>query len=149
MPIVRANGQSIVCESGARLRDVLRSAGISLYSGPARIVNCRGIGSCGTCAVAIEQDQPDAIPPLNWIENARFNFPPHSAMGPIGLFGSQPSSQGLRLACQVRVLGDISVTKFDGFWGQGRQVAWAAEPIASGVADGELLGDLRENGQTS
>jgi ferredoxin len=136
MPIVRANGQSIVCESGARLRDVLRSAGISLYSGPARIVNCRGIGSCGTCAVAIEQDQPDAIPALNWIEKARFNFPPHSAMGPaIGLFGSQPSSQGLRLACQVRVLGDISVTKFDGFWGQGRRIAWAAEPIEPGLTD--------------
>ncbi|MFM7713826.1 MAG: (2Fe-2S)-binding protein, partial [Microcystis sp.] len=27
-----------------------------------------------------------------------------------------------RLACQVKVFGDIEVTKYDGFWGQGDAV---------------------------
>ncbi len=140
MPIVRAQGQSITCESGATLRTVLRRAGVSLYNGPARIVNCRGIGSCGTCALAIEAIEPgtiaDAISELNWIEKARLNFPPHSAMGPgLPLLGPQPSSQGLRLACQVKVFGDINVTKFDGFWGQGRDRLWNPDSSIDHLAD--------------
>lgn len=126
MPIVRAKGQSIDCPSGANLRGLLMGAGIDLYCGPSRIVNCRGIGSCGTCAVAIV-GASGAISEPSWREKARLGFPPHSAIGPIGLFGPQPSTEGLRLACQVRVLGDIIVTKFEGFWGQGRQIWWGED----------------------
>jgi ferredoxin len=127
MPIVLAAGRAIDCAPGAKLREVLLKAGIDLHAGPAKVVNCRGIGSCGTCAVAIEG--PVSEP--NWRETARLRFPPHSAIGPAigplaGILGPQPSSQGLRLACQVRVLGDISVTKYDGFWGQNPGVYWSA-----------------------
>ena len=47
-------GKTIQCESGANLRWVLLNHDIPLYNGKAKIINCRGIGSCGTCAVAIE-----------------------------------------------------------------------------------------------
>jgi len=39
-------------------------------------------------------------------ELRRLRLPPHRP------------SEGLRLACQCNVLGDITVTKYDGFWGQ-------------------------------
>jgi hypothetical protein len=39
-------------------------------------------------------------------ERRRLSLPPHSP------------EDGLRLACQTRVQGDITVRKHDGFWGQ-------------------------------
>ena len=32
-----------------------------------------------------------------------------------------------RLSCQTKVLGDIKVTKYDGFWGQGSETVWKPE----------------------
>ena len=43
-------------------------------------------------------------------EKARLSLPPHE------------KGTTRRLACQVQVLGDIEVIKFDGFWGQGSTV---------------------------
>ena len=108
MPIVFADGQEIVCARGANLRQVLRSRGISLHNGGAKVINCQGIGSCGTCAVQIEGE----VNPPNWRDRTRRSLPPHDPQRP------------LRLACQTRVLGDVRVTKYDGFWGQGQTVLW-------------------------
>lgn len=102
MPTVRFRGTEIDCEEGAILRDVLLDAGESPHNGRADLLNCRGHGSCGTCAVAV--DGPVSEPTRR--ERARLDFPPHD------------SDSGLRLACQTRVEGDLSVEKFDGFWGQ-------------------------------
>lgn len=119
MPYVRAEGQSIPCERGANLRKVLLAGGIDLYNGKSSLINCRGIGSCGTCAVAIEGE----VSPVNWRDRTRRSLPPHDR------------NRDLRLACQTRVLSDIRVTKFDGFWGQGEQVVWTpnGEVNAAGV----------------
>jgi ferredoxin len=65
-------------------------------------LNCRGHGTCGTCAVAVE----GALTDPGRREIARLSFPPHDR------------DDGLRLACQARVLGDVRVEKFPGFWGQ-------------------------------
>lgn len=108
MPTVTAQGQSIPCEVGANLRRVLQAAQVDLYNGNARVINCRGIGSCGTCAVTITGDVSEP----NWKERSRLSLPPHRA------------DSGLRLACQVKVLGDITVEKRDRFWGQGDQRLW-------------------------
>lgn len=69
-----------------------------------------GIGTCGTCAVAIEGEVSEA----NWRDIARRKLPPHDP------------EKNLRLACQTKVLGDIRVTKFEGFWGHQDDVAWMA-----------------------
>jgi ferredoxin len=45
------------------------------------------------------------ITPLNIKEKSRLAVPPHSL------------SNGLRLACQIRVENDLNVIKYDGFWG--------------------------------
>jgi ferredoxin len=103
MPKVIAQGKSFECEVGANLRKALLENGITLYNGKAKLINCRGLGSCGTCAVQVEGEV--SVP--NWKDNARRSLPPHSP------------TANRRLACQTKVLGDIKVTKFDGFWGQG------------------------------
>ena len=54
MPTVRFGDPTIECEYGATLRDVLLEAGTSPHSGRANAANCRGRGTCGTCAVAVE-----------------------------------------------------------------------------------------------
>ncbi|MGB3495998.1 MAG: 2Fe-2S iron-sulfur cluster-binding protein [Elainellaceae cyanobacterium] len=110
MPTVTAQGKTIQCETGQNLRQVLLKHGVELYNGKAALINCRGIGSCGTCAVLIEGEVSEA----NWRDRTRRSLPPHN------------SSRNLRLACQTKVLGDIHVTKFDGFWGQGETPIWTS-----------------------
>jgi ferredoxin len=122
MPKVIAQGQTIECSSKTNLRSCLLRNGVDLYNGGAKVINCRGIGSCGTCAVHIEGESfaGEAAPanvsgdinPPNWKDKTRRSLPPHSP------------NRELRLACQVQILGDIKVTKYDGFWGQGSQVVW-------------------------
>lgn len=104
MPKVYYQGQVITCEQGTRLRDALLAAGSSPHQGRATLLNCRGLGSCGTCALKIVEGQ---VGPLTKMERWRLNFPPHKL------------ERGLRLACQVRVEHDLRVEKLAGFWGQG------------------------------
>ena len=103
MPIVTVQGKTFACESGANLRKVLLEHNIKLHNGKSSIINCRGIGSCGTCAVEIMGE----VSAANWEDKARRSLPPHSP------------EQNRRLACQTKILGDIEVIKYDGFWGQG------------------------------
>jgi ferredoxin len=103
MPTVEFQGETVDCEAGQTLRDVLLDAGLSPHNGPTA-VSCHGLATCGTCAVAIEGAVEPESPGRR--ERARLDFPPHSV------------ASGLRLACRVRVTDDIVVRKGDGFWGQ-------------------------------
>lgn len=104
------------------------------------VVVCRGLGTCGTCAVEVVGN----VEPQEWgtQERLRLNFPPHNPS----------SSSHLRLACQVnltaasflsllflwwsfvltwasnvqvRVEGDVKVIKYNKFWGQ-VQLQWGS-----------------------
>ena len=108
MPIIQAQGKTITCPMGANLRRVLLDHQVDLYNGKAKYINCHSLGTCGTCAVKIEGKVSSA----NWKDKSRCSLPPHS-----------PESD-LRLACQTQVLGDIKVSKFDRFWGQGEKQIW-------------------------
>jgi ferredoxin len=103
MPTVRYRGRIFSCAPGAALRDVLLANGDTPHSAGARLVNCRGLGSCGTCAVRVHGPASETT----FMERWRLAFPPH-----------RPERE-LRLACQLRVLGDLDVEKLEGFWGQG------------------------------
>ena len=81
---------------------VLLRARLPLYTVVARAIHCRGRGTCGTCAVRVEGPVSEPTP----AELRRMRFPPH-----------HPET-GLRLACQCSVLGDITVTKYQGLFGQ-------------------------------
>lgn len=101
MPIVRFDGARVACELGDNLRTVLLNAGLPLYHKFAKKFNCRGLGTCGTCAVKLRGS-------ASWptkIETLRMRLPPHD------------SEAGLRLACQCIVHGDLYVEKFGGVWG--------------------------------
>jgi len=102
MPKVEFAGQTIDCPPGANLRVVLLRARLPLYTRVARAIHCRGHGTCGTCAVRVEGlvSDPTAT------ELRRLRFPPH-----------HPEA-GLRLACQTTVLGDVTVIKYEGLFGQ-------------------------------
>ncbi|MUV89848.1 2Fe-2S iron-sulfur cluster binding domain-containing protein [Halapricum sp. CBA1109] len=103
MPVVRFRDEEIACQEGALLRDVLLDAGCSVHNGP-RAVSCHGFGTCGTCAVRVDGPVEPATPEGR--EAWRLDFPPHDA------------EDGRRLACQIRVHGDLTVEKDEGFWGQ-------------------------------
>lgn len=111
MPKVTAQGKTFECAQGANLRQELLKNGIDLYNSSAALINCHGLGTCGTCAVEVEGN----VSAPQWREKTRLSLPPHS-----------PTSTR-RLACQTKVLGDLKVTKFDGFWGQDSQTVWAPE----------------------
>lgn len=113
MPKITAQGQTFDCEMGANLRKELLKHGVALYNGQSKVINCRGIGTCGTCSVKIE----GPVSAANWRDHARRSLPPHD------------SGRDLRLACQTQVLGDIKVTKYTEFWGQGTQPAWTPEEM--------------------
>jgi ferredoxin len=99
---VRFGEVEIEVERGRNLRKALKAAGLAPHNGHAGWLNCRGFGTCGTCAVAVE----GPVSPPTRRERWRLGFPPHDR------------EAGLRLACQCRVEGDLVVHKFAGFWGQ-------------------------------
>ncbi|WP_129117021.1 2Fe-2S iron-sulfur cluster-binding protein [Halegenticoccus tardaugens] len=102
MPTVTFRGKRIECEDDVVLRDALLAAGESPHNGRSKRLNCRGHATCGTCAVAV--DGP--VSEMGARERRRLSLPPHSL------------DSGLRLSCQTRVRGDLTVTKGGGFWGQ-------------------------------
>lgn len=102
MPTIHYRGRDIECEDGAVLRDALKAAGETPHNGLSDTLNCHGLSTCGTCAVAVDGDVSDPTSR----ERRRLSFPPHDG------------DSGLRLACQTRVHGDVVVEKHDGFWGQ-------------------------------
>ncbi len=101
MPVISFGSTQIQVAHGENLRRALLRHGLSPYNGKARWINCRGFGSCGTCAVLIKGQVTDKTAMEHW----RLGFPPHKSGSP------------LRLACQCCVLGDVTVSKCDGFWG--------------------------------
>ena len=125
-----AGEKEILVKKGEILRSALLRRGISPHNGRSRLINCRGLGTCGTCAVEVTSDdnQPCIIPMEKSIkEKLRLNFPPH---------GSKEQSTNLRLACQIQVQGDIHVKKRTGFWGQ--DTSGLAEEYESELWFGDL-----------
>lgn len=125
-----ANGIVSFCvRKGETLRTAaLRRGVVSPHNGRSQLINCRGLGTCGTCAVLVEAACDDgaqqAVLPAerNRKEQIRFSLPPHGLFGGGGDGGESSSSKNdsskLRLACQIQVCGDLNVTKHAGFWGQ-------------------------------
>ena len=101
MPKITFDNQAIECESGENLRRVLLNAKLPLYNGVAAVIHCRGMGTCGTCAVQIQGD----VSEMTRVEKWRLGFPPHRR------------ESGIRLACQCKVLGDLTLEKRGGLWG--------------------------------
>jgi ferredoxin len=88
----------------SNLRRIALGAGVPLYNGLAKRLNCHGAGTCGTCRVIVEP--ADALTPPTLLERL------HRCTGP------------RRLACQAEVASehrDVRVTKMEGFGGKGKR----------------------------
>jgi ferredoxin len=90
--------KTVACNAGTNLRKLAIANGVSLYSGPWKILNCRGNGLCTTCEVEI---------PIAENLGARSN------MEEIQLKG-RPLIR--RLACQVAVHGNLTVRSHPPAW---------------------------------
>tara|TARA_B100000795_G_scaffold39827_1_gene26217 strand:+ start:35745 stop:36080 length:336 start_codon:yes stop_codon:yes gene_type:complete len=93
--------QEFEASEGDNLRNVLLKNKLSPHNGAAVYLNCKGFGTCGTCAIEIKGN----VNSKSSIEKVRLRFPPHKA------------DAGLRLACQIRVNSDLTLLKHEGFWG--------------------------------
>jgi ferredoxin len=94
--------KEIEVPAGANLRQEALKAGIDVYGGLARYLNCRGNGLCGTCRVLVKKGM-DNLSPRTFIERLNFNTHPASMMYFIG------HEDDMRLSCQVQVNGDCTV----------------------------------------
>lgn len=90
--------KEIQVPDGANLRQEALAAGVSLYPGVHRVVNCHGLGQCGSCRVLITKGMENTSP-KGLLESARLAV----SLAYIG------NEQTMRLACQTKVHGDIAV----------------------------------------
>jgi ferredoxin len=120
MPSVKfvSEKKTIEVPEGANLRREALRAGIELYPGIHRILNCHGFGQCGSCCVKVKKGKEN-LSPQTFYERLRMI---------LGMFTSaarKGHEDELRLACRTRVLGDVEIeTKPDlmnlygeRFWG--------------------------------
>src|SRR5437899_908082 len=83
---------------GANLRQELRNAGIPVYRGLSRLLNCHGLGLCGTCRVFVKSGAENLSP-----KTARERFKLATMISAIG------HENEIRLSCQVQVNGDCTI----------------------------------------
>ena len=114
MPVIKfvKEKKEIEVPSGANLRQEAIKAGVNLYqgingigAGINKIVNCHGMGTCGTCRVNITKGAENASK-MGTLEKAKFKVPVPDPVTPLAFLGNEET---MRLACQVKVLGDLEV----------------------------------------
>lgn len=90
--------RSIEVPAGANLRDEARKAGIEVYPGMSRYLNCFGHGQCGTCKVIVKSGAENLSP-----KTALERFTLWRMLSAIG------HENDMRLSCQCKVMGDCTV----------------------------------------
>jgi ferredoxin len=96
--------REIEVPEGANLRAEARKAGIEIYRGLARYVNCFGHGTCGTCRVLVKKGVEN-LSPKGLVE--RFTL--------ARMLSSIGHENDMRLSCQVKVNGDCAIETRPGF----------------------------------
>jgi ferredoxin len=114
MPLVKfvKENKEIDVPHGANLRQEAIKAGINVHQGVNgfgaainKVLNCHGIGQCGTCRVLITKGMENTSP-MGVIEKIRFYNPVPDPMPCMAFIGNENT---MRLACRTKVLGDIEV----------------------------------------
>jgi ferredoxin len=96
--------KTIEVPSGANLRREAMKAGVQLYPGMHKHLNCMGLGLCATCRVVVRKGAERCSR-----QGAFEKFVMGPPMHPLLFFARIGNEQSLRLACQLRVHGDIEV----------------------------------------
>jgi len=114
MPLVKftRENKEIEVPVGANLRTEAIKAGINVHQGVNgfgaslnKFVNCHGLGQCGTCRVRITKGMENTSP-MGLLEKLRFYNPLPDPIPCMAFVGNENT---MRLACRVRVQGDIEV----------------------------------------
>lgn len=87
---------------GANLREAAQQAGVPVYKGLSKYLNCHGLGLCGTCKVFVKKGM-DHLSPKTFKEKFNINFHPVTMLSALG------HEDEIRLSCQVQVKGDCEV----------------------------------------
>ena len=90
--------KEIQVPAGANLRTEALRAGVQLYPGVHKLLNCHGLGQCGSCRVLITKGMENTSR-RGHLESARMAV----SLAYIG------NEKTMRLACQTKVNGDITV----------------------------------------
>ena len=91
--------QELEVPVGANLRQEAMRAGIELYPGISRYLNCRGNGLCGTCAIVVKKGLEN-LSPKSMRERIKLALMPFATIG---------HEDDMRLACLTSVNGDCSI----------------------------------------
>jgi ferredoxin len=115
MPIIKfvKEKKEIDVPRGTNLRKAALDAGVNPHSllngmGAAiskAIINCHGLGQCGTCRVKITKGMENTSK-MGVIEKIRFHNPLPDPLPALAFIGNEDT---LRLSCQTLVNGDIEV----------------------------------------
>jgi ferredoxin len=122
MAIVRFVKEKVEIDvsDGANLRQEAIKAGVNTHQGVNgfgarlnRLLNCHGLGQCGTCRVRIVKGMENTSP-MGWVETLRFRCPVPTPLTPGGLdpipcLAFVGNEDSMRLACQTKVHGEIEV----------------------------------------
>lgn len=95
--------------AGSNLRKEALKAGINLYPGPFKVLNCRGFAVCASCRVILRNGTIRNTGPKTMAERLT---PWHN---PLYAFATIGHEDEMRLACQTTVMGDIEVLTMPGF----------------------------------
>ncbi|MCA9091950.1 MAG: (2Fe-2S)-binding protein [Planctomycetaceae bacterium] len=94
--------KSVEVPAGTNLRKAALREGADLYWGPHKFFNCRGLGNCASCRVHIKKGLEN-VNKMGMFEYLRL------LLGPVTFFARLGHEKDLRLACKVRVMGDVEV----------------------------------------
>jgi ferredoxin len=93
---------------GATLRTEARKAGVEVHGKIESVLNCRGMGLCGTCRVLVKKGMEN----LNKKTlREKFNLLAH----PVTSMASIGHEEEMRLSCQIRVNGDCTIETHPAF----------------------------------
>jgi ferredoxin len=90
--------KEIQVPEGSNLRREALRAGVGLYPGINKVLNCHGFGTCGSCRVLVTKGM-DNTSPMGILEKTRLGM----SMAYVG------NENTMRLSCQTQVNGDIEV----------------------------------------
>ncbi|MEZ6124148.1 MAG: 2Fe-2S iron-sulfur cluster-binding protein [Planctomycetaceae bacterium] len=94
---------TVDAQPGENIRAAARRSGVQLYSGPHKVVNCMGLGTCGSCNVIVKNGSDHCSRKglkellMKWLNPL------------LGLKILSNPDKDVRLACQAKVNGDIEV----------------------------------------
>jgi ferredoxin len=120
--VIANEKKEIEVPEGGNLRVEARKAGIEIYKGLDRFLNCRGLGLCGTCRVLVKKGMenlaPKGMTPEKYKEyqeklakgEAKPNQKSFMERLTLGrMFSAIGHEDEMRLSCQVRVYGDCTI----------------------------------------